>query len=160
MSIPFRNRTAQGDYVADQLQLRQTELQFQRTINQVRVRCEKCGDRPAAGAARDMKMLLPRANSPSRVWLRNTNKFQFGTSDVATVIQAQKDLATNQSSEVQALVNYTHAKINYDEALGQTLDVNHVSIEEATKGHVARESILPATLPSATPEKLTPESKQ
>ena len=37
VNIPFRNRAAQADYVTDQLQLRQSELQLQRVLNQVRV---------------------------------------------------------------------------------------------------------------------------
>ena len=37
LNIPFRNRQAQADYVTDELQLRQSELQLQRAINQVRV---------------------------------------------------------------------------------------------------------------------------
>jgi outer membrane protein len=36
LNIPFRNRAAQGDYVADQLQYRQKELQMQKQVNQVR----------------------------------------------------------------------------------------------------------------------------
>src|SRR5262249_4475367 len=37
LNIPFRNRQAQADFVTDQLQLRQNELQLQRAVNQVRV---------------------------------------------------------------------------------------------------------------------------
>ena len=37
LNIPFRNRAAQGDYVDDMLQLRQTELQYQKAVNEVRV---------------------------------------------------------------------------------------------------------------------------
>ena len=37
VNIPFRNRAAQADYVVDELQLRQAELQLQRATNQVRV---------------------------------------------------------------------------------------------------------------------------
>ena len=37
LNIAFRNRAAQADYVADQLNLRQAELQLQRFVNQVRV---------------------------------------------------------------------------------------------------------------------------
>ena len=47
------------------------------------------------------------------------------------VIQAQKDLAQNRDAEIQAMANYTHAKIAFDLALGRTLDVNHISLEEA-----------------------------
>ena len=41
------------------------------------------------------------------------------------------------------MANYTHAKISFDQALGRTLEVNHISIEEAASGHVRRESVLP-----------------
>src|ERR1035438_4109655 len=37
LTIPLRNRQAQADYVTDELQLRQTELQMQRAVNHVRV---------------------------------------------------------------------------------------------------------------------------
>jgi outer membrane protein len=66
---------------------------------------------------------------------------------VFQVIQDQRDLATSQSSEVQAMANYTHAQIALDQALGTTLDVNHISVDEAMKGRLARESSLPANLP-------------
>jgi len=63
------------------------------------------------------------------------------------VIQAQKDLVNDQTLEAQAMANYTHARISFDQSVGRTLDVNHVSLDEAMSGHVARESALPATLP-------------
>ncbi len=76
-----------------------------------------------------------------------TNRFKFGESTIALVVQAQRDLATSQDAEVQAMANYTHAKIAFDEAVGQTLDVNGISMDEAAAGHVARESSIPADLP-------------
>jgi outer membrane protein TolC len=77
------------------------------------------------------------------------DKFKYGATgtDVTTVIQAQKDLVNDQTLEAQAMANYTHARIGFDQALGRTLDVNHVSMEEAVSGKVARESVLPANLP-------------
>jgi outer membrane protein len=71
------------------------------------------------------------------------NRFQHGVSSVTLVIQAQRDLANDEDSEVQAMANYTHAKIAFDMAMGRTLDVNHVSMQEAVAGHVARESVIP-----------------
>jgi hypothetical protein len=44
------------------------------------------------------------------------------------------------------MANYTHAKIAFDQAIGQTLEVNHVSMSEAASGHVARQSVLPASV--------------
>jgi outer membrane protein len=66
---------------------------------------------------------------------------------VFQVVQDQRDLATSQSTEVQAMANYTHARISLDQALGTTLAVNHVSVDEAMKGRLAYDSTLPANLP-------------
>jgi outer membrane protein TolC len=64
------------------------------------------------------------------------------------VVQAQRDLATNQEAEVQAMANYTHARIAFDQAVGQTLETNGVSIDEATMGRVARQSAIPDQIPN------------
>jgi len=47
------------------------------------------------------------------------------------------------------MANYTHAKIAFDEAVGQALEANGISLDEATSGHVARESSIPDTAPAA-----------
>jgi outer membrane protein TolC len=76
-------------------------------------------------------------------------RFQAGVGTVALVIAAQQALAGTQDSEVQAMANYTHNKISFDVVLGRTLDVNHISMEEARSGRVSRESMIPANLPTA-----------
>ena len=142
-NIPFRNRTAQADYVTDELQLRQRELQLQRAINQVRV------DVKTAAIGLDQARARYQTAVDTRELAEQTlaaeqKRFQSGISTVALVIQAQKDLATDQDAEVQAMANYTHAKIFFDTAMGRTLEVNHISMQEALDGHVARESAIPA----------------
>jgi outer membrane protein len=146
LTIPFRNRAAQADYVTDQLQLRQTELQFQRAANQVTVDVKTALIGLQQARARfettvNTRMLGEQALKDEQ------NRFQHGVSTVALVIQAQRDLATDQDAEVQAMANYTHAKIAFDQALGRTLEVNHISMAEAATGRVARESVIPETLP-------------
>jgi outer membrane protein TolC len=72
------------------------------------------------------------------------NRFKFGAvTDATLVIQAQNQLAADQTAESQSMANYTHARIAFDQALGQTLEVNGVSMSEAAAGHVARLSSLP-----------------
>jgi hypothetical protein len=63
-------------------------------------------------------------------------------------MQAQKDLAADEDAEVQSMANYTHAKIFFDQALGRTLDVNHITFEDAVSGHVERPSFIPANVPA------------
>jgi len=150
LNIPFRNRQAQADYVTDQLQLRQAELKLQRAMNQVTVdvRTALIGLQQARTryeTAVDTRKLAEQSLKDEQ------NRFQHGVSSVTLVIQAQRDLATDEDAEVQAMANYTHAKITFDMAMGRTLDVNHISMQEAASGHVARESVLPAVLPDNSP---------
>ena len=148
LNIPFRNRQAQADYVTDQLQLRQSELQLQRTFNQVRVdvKAAMIGIEQARAryqTAVDARVLAEKSLEAEQ------KRFQSGVSTVAQVIQAQKDLSANQDAEVQAMANFTHARIAFDFALGRTLDANHIVMEEALSGRVQRESALPPNLPPA-----------
>ena len=104
-------------------------------------------DRPAAGA----RPLPDGRGYPGTCRAepeRRTEALPVRRLTVALVIQAQNDLAADQDAEVQAMANYTHARIAFDQALGRTLDVNHVSMDEAVSGTVHRESVLPANLPT------------
>ena len=155
LNIPFRNRTAQADYVTDELQLRQGELQLQRATNQVRVDVKTAvigldQARTRCQTAVDTRVLAEQSLTAEQ------KRFQSGISTVAMVIQAQKDLANDQDAEVQAMANYTHARIFFDSALGRTLEVNHISMQEALDGRVERESVIPADLPPAKPTEERP----
>jgi outer membrane protein TolC len=147
LNIPFRNRAAQADYVTDQLQMRQTELQLQRTLNQVRVDVKTAVIGLQQARARYETAVDTRALAEQSL-VAEQSRFKYGVATVAQVIQAQKDLATGQDSEVQAMANYTHARIAFDLAMGRTLEVNHISMEEALAGQVQRDSIIPTTLPA------------
>jgi outer membrane protein TolC len=142
LTIPFRNRAAQADYVTDQLQLRQAELKLQRAANQVTVDVKTAliglhQARARYETAVDTRKLAEQSLKDEQ------NRFQHGVSSVTLVIQAQRDLANDEDAEVQAMANYTHAKIAFDMAMGRTLDVNHISMQEAVAGRVARESVVP-----------------
>ena len=148
LNIPFRNRAAQADYVDDMLTLRQTELQFQRAENDVKVQVRNAVVSLQQARARYENAVASRKLAEQTLDAEQM-RFKFGESTIATVVQSQRDLATNQTAEIQSIANYTHAKIAFDQALGQTLEVNHVSIEEATAGRVQRESMIPNELPKA-----------
>ena len=148
LTIPLRNRQAQADYVTDELQLRQTQLRFQGLLNQVKVDVKTAVIGLQQARARYQTAVDTRVLAEQN--LKNEQqRFQFGASSVALVIQAQTDLANDQTAEVQAIANYSHARIALDQSLGRTLAVNHVSMEEAISGKVQRESVLPANLPQA-----------
>lgn len=147
-NIPLRNRAAQADYAMDQLKLRTEELQFQRSLNQIRV------DVKNAVIGLEQARVRYETAVNTRVLAEQTlqseqQRFQYGAAgaDVATVIQAQQDLAGDRDLEVQAMASYIHARIDFDQALGQTLEQNNIKMEEAMSGHVARSSFIPDSVP-------------
>lgn len=148
LNIPFRNRAAQADYVTDQLQLRQAELQFQRAINQVRVDVKTNVIGLQQARSRYETAVASRVLAGQTLEAEQ-KRFQAGVGGVALVIQAQQAVANAEDSEVQSMANYTHNKISFDMALGRALEVNHISMEEAILGHVQRESVIPANVPPA-----------
>jgi len=143
LTIPFRNRVAQADYVTDQLTLRQSELQLQRSLNQVRVEVKNSVIGLQQARARYETAVATRVLAEQNLDAEQ-KRFQYGAvPDTTLVIQAQNDLSNDQTAEIQAMANYTHAKIAFDQSIGQTLDVNHVSMDEARAGTVARKSVIP-----------------
>ncbi len=133
------NRLAQADYGIDQLQLRQTQLTTQKDLNQ------------AAVDVSNYVVALRQARSRYEAAVKNRvleqqlldaeqEKYTLGTSTPYNVVQQQRDLATAQSNEIAALVSYSNARVALDQTVGRTLEANHVSIEEARAGRVARPS--------------------
>lgn len=146
LSIPLRNRSAQADYATSALQLRQTELTLQKQVNQIRVDVQN-----AVIGLRQARVRYDSAVK-ARILQQQTldadkKKYSLGASTVFQVVTDQQSLAAAESTETQGLANYSHARIAFDEALGTTLEVNHISTDEALSGRVARVSVLPANLP-------------
>ena len=142
LNIPFRNRAAQGDYVADQLQLRQSELQLQKAVSQVRVDVKNSVIALNQARARYETAVATRKLAQETLEAERS-RFRFGESTISVVVQAQRDVTLDQSIEVQSMANYTHAQIAFDEAVGRTLNVNHIEIGEAVVGQVSRTSSIP-----------------
>jgi len=147
---PLNNRQAAADQGIDQLQLRQTQLTTEKSINQVvvdvsnnviavrqaRVRHE------AAVKNRELQQQLLDAEQ---------RKFLLGASTPYNVTQQQRDLAAAAATEVSSLASYIAARMSLDQTLGITLEANHVSIDEARTGKVGRTSSLPTDPAPANP---------
>jgi outer membrane protein TolC len=68
----------------------------------------------------------------------------LGATTPFQVVQDQRDMANARSSEAQAMANYSHARIQFDQALGTTLEANHISITAALAGSGGAPSLLPS----------------
>jgi len=144
LNIPLRNRAAQSDYVTSQLEIRQNELNLQKQVNQVRVDVQNAVIGLQQARARYVAAKEARVLS-QETFEGDKKKYDLGATTSYQVVQDQRDLASAQSSEVQAMANYTHARIQFDQALGATMDVNNISIAEAMAGKVSAQATpLPA----------------
>jgi outer membrane protein TolC len=142
LAAPLGNRSAQSDYAVDQLQLQQSALRSQRSKNQVvtdisnqvvALRQARAGYE-AAISARELQEQLLQAEQ---------DKFSFGSSSVDNIVLAQRALVGAQSAEIAGRAAYAHARVNLDQMLGQTLEVNRLTLEEGESGRIGRESKIP-----------------
>jgi outer membrane protein TolC len=148
LNIPLRNRAAQSDYVTSQIEIRQNELNLRKQMNQVRVDVQNAVIGLQQARARYTSAQEARTLS-QQTFEGDQKKYELGASTPYQVVQDQRDLANAQSQEVQAMANYTHARIAFDQALGVTMDVNDISITEAMSGKVlASPSPIPANPPA------------
>ncbi|MGA8030581.1 MAG: TolC family protein [Bryobacteraceae bacterium] len=151
----LRNRQAQADYAIGELGLRQTQLENQRSVNQIAVDVSNQVVGLQQARVRYQAAVKNRVLE-EQLLDAEQKKFALGASTTFLVVQQQRDLATAQSSEIAALVTYSTARVSLDQTLGTTLETNHVTVDEAKGGRVTRVSSVPATLPAEPGGRSTP----
>jgi outer membrane protein len=60
-------------------------------------------------------------------------KFQLGISQLRFVLQEQRNVTDAETTQIQALVYYAKALVDYDKAVGRTLRKNNVDIEKVAE---------------------------
>src|SRR5205807_416257 len=133
LNIPIRNRAAQSDYVTSLLEIRQNELNLQKSTNQIRVDVQNALIGLDQARARYDSAVKALALSQQTLDA-DQRKYSLGAATVFQVVQDQRDVAAAVSAETQAMANYSHVRIAFDQALGNTLETHHVSLEEALSG--------------------------
>ncbi|MBZ5697031.1 MAG: TolC family protein [Acidobacteriia bacterium] len=144
LTIPIRNRQAQADNVTALLTSRQDETRYRQTLNNVaidvhntQIVLEQARVTVAAAAkTRDLDQQTLDAEQ---------KKLQLGASTLFNVVTIQNTLAAAASAEVRARVNLAEAKVNFDRAMGRTLEVNNITIADAKSGQVPKDTLIPGT---------------
>ena len=149
LTIPLRNRQAQADYIRDELTLRQQQLADLKERKQVKTDVQN-GLIALRQAKAAYDLAVKSRNLAQQTLDAQHTKFTYGTATLTDVILVQRDLTTAQSTEASALNNYQKARVQFDQALGRTLEVNGVSIAQAEAGQIARGSV-PAPAGSVRP---------
>ncbi len=144
LNIPILNRAAQADNARAQLEKSQAQTSIQRQQNTIVVEVRNAQialeqNRARVEAAQKSRELAERTLDAEQ------KKYQLGASTIFFVIQAQRDLAAAQSVEVSSLVALTKSKVDFEKALGRTLEVNNITLADAQSGEVNRVPLIPGT---------------
>jgi outer membrane protein len=132
---PLRNRQAQADYAIDQLQLRQSQITTEKDFRQVAVDVSNYSVAVRQARARYQAAVQNRILE-QQLLDAEEKRLTAGLSTPYNVILQQRDLATANSTEIAAKVAYSDARIALNQALGTTLEANHVSMQDARSGVV------------------------
>jgi outer membrane protein len=159
LNVPIRNRAAQGVQVRSELEFRQAQMRLQQIENQVTVEVRNAQygvqyNRASVDSAKAAAELARQSLDAEQ------KKYQFGTSTTTLVLQYQSQLATSESSLVNAMVAYEKSRIELDRATGQLMDHAGISIDDAARGEVRQmphvpfiqpRTETPSTMPAAQP---------
>jgi outer membrane protein len=155
LNIPLRNRAAQAVQIRSELEYRQAQMRQQQIENQVGIEV-----RNAQYAVQQNRASVDSAKAALDLARQSLDaeqkKYQFGTSTTTLVLQYQSQLATAESTLVNATVAYEKSRIELDRATGNLLDHNGISVDDAARGQVTR---LP-NVPYITPRKDLPSVAQ
>jgi outer membrane protein len=142
LNLPIRNRAAQANNATAQLNEREQEvglLQTQNTIvlnvRQTMIVLEQ--DRAAIDAAQEARIFAQQSYDDE------VKKLQLGTSTAFTVIQKQQLLTAAEGVELRDRINLIEAELNFNQAMGRTLEVHNISVADAIGGTISKTPNIP-----------------
>jgi outer membrane protein TolC len=133
VTFPVRNRQAQADEVRSRLELEQAKITLVRTRSQIEVDVQN-----ALIAATQSKAQVTAARETVRLEQQKLDaeqqKLNAGLSTSYNVVLVQRDLFAAQLAEVQARDAYAKATVAVSQAMGATLEENHLDLDNALRG--------------------------
>ena len=147
LTMTLRNRSARADLITDQLNYRMSQIQDKQLHNNIKLnvlnaRTALANARSAYETSVEARELQDRTTAGTR------RKYELGTATILDVVIGQRDATTRELSEVDALNQYIHSRVNMENVLGEILKDYDVSIDEAKTGEVSRPpDMIPAVVP-------------
>ncbi|PWU01940.1 MAG: transporter [Terriglobia bacterium] len=146
LSIPIRNRSAQADYITDQLNYRQQQVQDKQLQNNIKLNVVRARtDLSQARAAYDTSVQARQLQDQTLTGTRR--KYELGTATIIDLVITQRDATTRELAEATAKNQYIRANVNLENVLGEILKNYDVDLDEAQSGTVKR---APDLIPAVT----------
>lgn len=142
LTLPIRNRSAQADSARAQLNERQQEVQYKQLQNSIVLNVRNAQialqqDRAQVAAAEKAQTLAAQTLDAEQ------KKYQLGSSTSYNVVLRSRDLTTAQGNLLRARVNLEEAAVNFNQAMGRTLEIFHIIV--ASNRKIYHEPLIPGT---------------
>ena len=145
LTLPIRNRAAQADNAQASLTQRQQEVQYRQTQNTIVLNVRQAltaltQGRAAVTAAEKAQMLAQQTLDDEQ------KKYQLGSSTSYNVVLRTRDLTAAEGTLLRDRINLVEAEVNFNQAMGRTLDVNQITIADARTGKISRAPNIPGSM--------------
>ena len=144
ITLPIRNRAAQAQNTTAMLSQKQQEVEYRQTQSTIVLNVRQAlialiQDRSAVKSALQAETLAQQSYDDE------VKKLNLGTSTAFTVVQKQQLLVAAQGVELRDRINLIEAEVNFNQAMGRTLDVNRITLADARAGKVSAVPNIPGT---------------
>jgi outer membrane protein len=148
LALPLRNRAAQSNNARAQLAERQQIVQEHQTENTIVIAVRNAmialqQGRASVAAAEKARLLAQQTLDAEQ------KKYQLGSSTSYQVVLRSRDLTTAQNTALRAEATLAEAYVNFNQAMGRTLEVNNIQVSDLITGGSGRVPLIPGT-PEAT----------
>ncbi|HEV2342126.1 MAG TPA: TolC family protein [Candidatus Acidoferrales bacterium] len=145
-SLPLRNRSAQADNARAQLTQRQLQTMYQRDQNTIAVAVHNAliaiqqGQSQVAAATTATQLAQQTLDDEQK-------RYQLGASTSYQVILRSRDLTTAKFNELQARINLEIALVNFNQAMGRSLDANNITLSAGNQNpRIFSDPLIPGTI--------------
>jgi outer membrane protein len=144
LTMPLRNRSAQADSARAQFDERQQRVQYRQTENTIVINVRNAiialqQDRSQVAAAEKARNLAQQTLDAEQ------KKYQLGSSTSYQVVLRSRDLTQAQGTAIRAQANLAEALVLFNQAMGRTLEVQHITVADAMRGEMTKDPLIPGT---------------
>ena len=144
ITLPIRNRAAEAQNATAQLNERQQEVQYLQTQSTIVLNVRQTlitlvQDRAAISAAEQARILAQQSYDDE------VKRLELGTSTAFTVVQKQQLLTAAEGVELRDRINLIEAELNFNQAMGRTLEVHNITLADARTGKIQGVPNIPGT---------------
>jgi outer membrane protein len=131
-TLPIRIRAAQADNAQALLNERQQKTQYRQQQNAIFVSVRNAlialqEDRASVAAAEESRKLAVQTFEDEQ------EKYRLGASTSYNVVLRSRDVTAAEGTELRDRINLLEDELKFNQAMGRTLEVNHIDVADALK---------------------------